>query len=124
MARHEPGWVCGSHTGSALRLLSRSVFEPLLGVMVSMTCSSVKASPCQWKCASRSPGARVVRAPTMNRSLASSNALRFDTDSMPASATTTSSSMPWAAKKARARQKKPIVVEAFSSIEGLGVGQT
>ena len=25
--------------------------------------------------------------------------------------------------EARARQKKPIVVEAFSSIEGLGVGQ-
>ena len=40
MARHEPGWVCGSHTGSDLRLLSRSVFEPLLGVMVSMTCPS------------------------------------------------------------------------------------
>ena len=32
--------------------------------------------------------------------------------------------MPWAAKKARARQKKPIVVETFSSIESLGVGQT
>ena len=31
--------------------------------------------------------------------------------------------MPWAAKKARARQKKPIVVEAFSPVEGLGVGQ-
>ena len=40
MARHEPGWVCGSHTGSDLRLLSRSVVEPLLGVMVSMTCPS------------------------------------------------------------------------------------
>ena len=56
MARHEPGWVCGSHTGSDLRLLSRSLCEPLLGVMVSMTCPSVKASPCQWKWASRSPG--------------------------------------------------------------------
>lgn len=33
-ARHEPGWVSGSHTGSALRLLSRSVLELLLGVMV------------------------------------------------------------------------------------------
>ena len=63
MARHEPGWVCGSHTGSALRFLSRSVFEPLLGVMVSMTCPSAGASPFQWKWASRSPGARVVRAP-------------------------------------------------------------
>ena len=31
--------------------------------------------------------------------------------------------MPWAVKKARARQKKPIVVEAFSPVEGLGVGQ-
>ena len=49
MALHEPGWVCGSRTGSALRLLSRSVFEPLLGVRVSMTCPSVKASPSQWK---------------------------------------------------------------------------
>ena len=44
----------------------------------------MKASPAQWKYASRSPGARVVRAPTMNRSLASSNALRFDADSIPA----------------------------------------
>ena len=34
MALHEPGWVPGSQTGSALRLLSRSVSEPLLGVMV------------------------------------------------------------------------------------------
>ena len=31
--------------------------------------------------------------------------------------------MPWAVKKARARQKKPIVVEAFSTVQGLGVGQ-
>ena len=31
--------------------------------------------------------------------------------------------MPWVARKARARQKKPIVVEAFSTAEGLGVGQ-
>ena len=31
--------------------------------------------------------------------------------------------MPWAAKKARARQKKPIVVEALSTVEGFGVGQ-
>ena len=26
--------MCGSHTGSDLQLLSRSLFEPLLGVMV------------------------------------------------------------------------------------------
>ena len=32
--------------------------------------------------------------------------------------------MPWAARKARARQKKPIVVEAFSTVQGLGVGRT
>lgn len=44
----------------------------------------MKASPAQWKYASRSPGARVVRAPTMNCSLASSNTLRFDADSIPA----------------------------------------
>ena len=31
--------------------------------MVSMTWPSVKASPCQWKWASRSPGARTWRAP-------------------------------------------------------------
>ena len=31
---------------------------------------------------------------------------------------------PWVAKKARARQKKPIVVEALSTVQGLGVGQT
>ena len=76
--------MTGSHTGSALRLLSRSVFKPLLGVMVSMTCPSVKVSPSQRKWASRSPGARVVRAPTMNRNLASSNAARLAAESMPA----------------------------------------
>ena len=37
--------------------------------------------------------------------------------------TRTSLVTPWAAKKARARQKKPIVVEALSSVQGLGVGQ-
>ena len=37
MALHEPGWVPGSQTGSALRLLSRSLLEPLLGVMVSIS---------------------------------------------------------------------------------------
>ena len=52
--------------------------------MVSMTCPSAGASPCQWKWASRSPGARVVRAPTMNRSLASSRAVRLAAESMPA----------------------------------------
>ena len=49
-----------------------------------MTCPSAGASPCQWKWASRSPGARVVRAPTMNRSLASSRAVRLAAESMPA----------------------------------------
>ena len=49
-----------------------------------MTCPSAGASPSQWKCASRSPGARVVRAPTMNRSLASSRAVRLAAESMPA----------------------------------------
>ena len=40
--------------------------------------------PCPMEVRLQSPGTRVVRAPTMNRSLASSNALRFDTDSIPA----------------------------------------
>ena len=84
MALHEPGWVPGSHTGSALRLLSRSLLEPLLGVMVSMTWPSVKASPCQWKCASRSSGARVVREPTMKPTPASFRAFRLAVDSVPA----------------------------------------
>ena len=76
--------MCGSHTGSRRLLISRWLLEPLLGVMVSMTCPSAGASPCQWKWASRSPGARVVRAPTMNRSLASSRAARLAAESMPA----------------------------------------
>ena len=84
MALHEPGWVCGSHTGSALRLLSRSLLEPLLGVMVSMSCPSVNASPAQQKWASRSPGARTWRAPTMKRSCALSRAARLVAESMPA----------------------------------------
>ena len=84
MALHEPGWVPGSQTGSALRLLSRSLLEPLLGVMVSISCPSVKASPCQWKCASRSSGARVVREPTMKPTPASFRAFRLAVDSMPA----------------------------------------
>ena len=43
--------------------MSRWLLEPLLGVMVSISCPSVKASPSQWKWASRSPGARTCRAP-------------------------------------------------------------
>ena len=54
-----------------------------------MTWPSVKASPCQWKWASRSPGARVVREPTMKPTPASSSAFRLAAESMPASATTT-----------------------------------
>ncbi|MFC5122105.1 hypothetical protein ACFPRL_01155 [Pseudoclavibacter helvolus] len=46
-------------------------------VMVSMTWPSVKLSPCQWKCLARSWGAFVTREPTMNRSPASSIAVRF-----------------------------------------------
>ena len=56
-ARQERGWVWGAQTGSALRRGLRSLpAGPVRGVMVSMTCPSVKASPCQWKWASRSPG--------------------------------------------------------------------
>ena len=44
----------------------------------------VKASPCQWKCASRSSGARVVREPTMKPTLASFRVFRLAVDSMPA----------------------------------------
>ena len=55
--------MCGSHTGSRRLLMSRWLLEPLLGVMVSISCPSVKASPSQWKWASRSPGARTCRAP-------------------------------------------------------------
>ena len=36
--------------------MSRSLLEPLLGVMVSMTRPSAGASPSQWKWASKSPG--------------------------------------------------------------------
>ena len=49
-----------------------------------MTWPSVKASPAQRKWASRSPGARVVRAPTMNRNRASSRVVRLAAESMPA----------------------------------------
>ena len=47
------------------------------GVMVSISSPSARASPCRWKCVSRSPGARVARAPTMKRRRASSRALRL-----------------------------------------------
>jgi hypothetical protein len=58
-----------------------------------MTCPSVNASPCQRKCEARSIGALVTREPTMNRSPASSSSRRLAADSIPASATTTMSSM-------------------------------
>ena len=54
--------------------------------MVSMTCPSVKASPCQWKCEAKSAGALVTREPTMNRKPAASMASKFVVDNMPASA--------------------------------------
>ena len=84
MALHEPGWVCGSQTGSRRLLTSRWLLEPFLGVMVSMSCPSVNASPAQQKWASRSPGARTWRAPTMKRRCALSRAARLVAESMPA----------------------------------------
>ena len=53
-------------------------------MVVLMSRPSVKVSPAQWKWAFRSPGARVVWAPTMNRNLASSSAVRLVAESMPA----------------------------------------
>ena len=67
---------------------------------MSISYPSVKASPLQRKCASRSPGARVVREPTMKPTPALSRAFRLAAESMPASATMMRSSMPWAAWKA------------------------
>ena len=64
------------------------------GVMVSMTCPSTKAVPCQRKWDSRSFGAFVTRDPTMNCRPASSSSRRFVADSIPASATITTSAMP------------------------------
>jgi hypothetical protein len=64
-----------------------------------MTCPSVNASPCQPKWEARSIGALVTFEPTMNRSCASSKAVRFAADSIPASATTTMSATPWRAWK-------------------------
>lgn len=61
------------------------------GVMVSMICPSVNASPCQRKCEARSIGALVIREPTMNRRPASSSSFRLVADSIPASATPTMS---------------------------------
>ena len=54
-----------------------------------MICPSVKTSPFQWKCEARSIGAFTLRDPTMNPNPASSSAVRFDAESMPASAATT-----------------------------------
>ena len=58
---------------------------------------------------------RVVRAPTMNRSLASSRAVRLAAESMPASATMMRSSMPWAAWKASAMGMIVVVSALFPS---------
>ena len=65
-ARHDFGCSSRSQAGSARRAGSLSVFLPVFGVRVSMTCPSVNASPCQRKCDSRSTGALVTREPTMN----------------------------------------------------------
>lgn len=55
----------------------------VLGVMVSMSCPSVKASPCQRKWEARSMGALVARDPAMKVKPASSRAVRFVADSIP-----------------------------------------
>lgn len=73
----------------------------VLGVMVSMICASVKASPCQRKWLARSIGALVVREPTMNRRPASSSCRRLVADSIPASATITMSATLCRSWKAR-----------------------
>ena len=69
----------------------RAAVVATLGVIVSMTCPSVNASPCQRKWEARSTGALVTREPTMNRRPASSNSRRLPADSIPASATITMS---------------------------------
>jgi len=96
-ARHEVGCRAGSHTGSARffsSFFARAVAVDTRGVMVSMTCPSLKASPYQRKWDARSFGALVTREPTMNRSPASCSCLRLLADSIPASATTTMSASP------------------------------
>jgi len=86
--------VLAAQAGSARRAGSLSLFFPVFGVTVSMTCPSLNASPCQRKCDSRSTGALVTRDPTMNPSPASSRSARLAAESMPASATTTMASSP------------------------------
>src|SRR5215470_14590906 len=97
-ARHDVGCAWGSHTGSASMAGSLSRLRPALGVRVSMTCPSLKWSPCQRKCDSRSIGALVSRDPTMNLQPAVSSAARFAAESIPASATTAKFSMPCRAR--------------------------
>src|SRR4051794_37623944 len=92
-ARHDPGWCSGSQMGSNLCLGLFSMLRRFFGVIVSMICPSLNASPCQRKWDSKSTGALVTREPTMNRRSASSSSLRLVADSIPASATTTMSAM-------------------------------
>lgn len=65
------------------------------GVSVSISCPSLKASPCQRKCEARSLGAFVIRNPTTNRKFASSSSRKLPAESIPASSTTTISARPW-----------------------------
>src|SRR4051795_7732531 len=92
-ARHDPGCCSGSQMGSNLCLGLFSMLRRFFGVIVSMICPSLNASPCQRKWDSKSTGALVTREPTMNRRSASSSSLRLVADSIPASATTTMSAM-------------------------------
>src|SRR5580704_2280938 len=46
-ARHDFGWPFRSQAGSARRAGSLSLFLPVFGVRVSMTCPSLNASPFQ-----------------------------------------------------------------------------
>ena len=81
--------MAGSHTGSA-RLwasLTAAALVATRGVMVSMTCPSVKASPCQRKCEAKSAGGFGDAGADDEPQPGVIGALRFEAESMPASAT-------------------------------------
>lgn len=73
-ASRPPGPVSlfGFQTGSARCLASLTCVLPCRDLTVSVICLSVKTSPFQLKWDSRSPGAFVIREPTMNDSSCSS----------------------------------------------------
>ena len=92
-------------------MTATAVLVATRGVIVSMTCLSVNASPCQRECDARSAGALVTREPTMKRNPPYPRLLRFEPEH-PGVGDETTSDRPW-------RDWKPSMIGRIVSVSAL-----